>query len=153
NGMMTKARRAEGIGFSQSWSGGRSASPPGFQSARRKPVEMLRPQLRLDNPPPHSLQIGDAVYRIELLHRTRLYIRTAQTVETLAGQLGIVTQISEELVAALQRSSTTDQVTQLAVNGVSDKTVAEHSAQQILLVQRREHQGGRDCPRVEQKVH
>ena len=114
---------------------------------------MVLLQLGLGNPSPHPLQIGDAVDRIEFLHGARLYIRAAQAVETLAGQLGIVTQVSEELLAALQRSSTANQVVQLAVNGVAGKTVAEHSAQQILLVQCREHQRRRYCPRVEKKVH
>src|SRR6516162_9135467 len=102
---------------------------------------------------PNCSQFRDAVDRIHLLHGFGLDIATAECIEALAGQFGVVAQVSEELLPLLQRSNGADEVADLAIDAVASAAVAEYAAEQILLVQRREHQSRGDRRRVEQKVH
>ena len=58
-------------------------------------------------------QIGNAVYRIHLLHDTRLDIATPESVQTLPGQFGIVAGVTKQLLLGCERSGTPDQIPEL----------------------------------------
>ena len=89
-----------------------------------------------------ALERRNSIDRVELLDDFRIDIIAPERGQALFGQLGIVTDIAEQLLA--QRSDRWTHFIDLAVEDMTGHAVSEHAAQQVLFVERCVHQGRRD---------
>ena len=89
--------------------------------------------------------------RIHLLNVLGIQVSHAETLETRFRKLRVVSYIGEEFVTwtfaaweAFLQVVLVDHVVDLTIQRIADETFAKHATQEILLIARSEHEGGRN---------